>query len=158
QELRYAGRLTDWADLLIGGFYTRETYPSTIEHLAVDPATGAIAGTWWQYESNGRFREYAGFGNLTLRASDRFDIQFGARLSRINFRSGPTRSEGVFSTRIAGSPTPVVTTPQFQATDTAFTYLITPRFRINPDLMVYARFASGYRPGGPNESASVINA
>lgn len=32
----------------------------------------------------------------------------------------------------------------------AFTYLVTPRFRVSPDLMVYARLASGYRVGGPN--------
>jgi len=33
--------------------------------------------------------------------------------------------------------------------------LLTPRYRLSPDLMAYARLASGYRPGGPNSGASV---
>ena len=31
-----------------------------------------------------------------------------------------------------------------------FTFSISPQFNINRDAMVYARIASGYRPGGPN--------
>src|SRR5262249_8640915 len=38
--------------------------------------------------------------------------------------------------------------------DDAFTYLLTPRFKISPDLMVYARLASGYRTGGPNSNST----
>lgn len=30
------------------------------------------------------------------------------------------------------------------------TYQLSPRFRITPDMMVYGRVATGYRPGGPN--------
>src|SRR5581483_5488141 len=38
-----------------------------------------------------------------------------------------------------------------------FTYLVTPRYKISPDLMVYARLASGYRPGGNNGEATAFN-
>jgi outer membrane receptor protein involved in Fe transport len=31
-----------------------------------------------------------------------------------------------------------------------FTYLLTPQLKLSPDVMVYARLASGYRPGGTN--------
>jgi outer membrane receptor protein involved in Fe transport len=31
---------------------------------------------------------------------------------------------------------------------------VTPEFKVSPDLMVYARIASGYRPGGPNLTLS----
>ncbi len=41
-------------------------------------------------------------------------------------------------------------TPPISADGDAFTYLLTPRFRVSDQLMLYARFASGYRPGGPN--------
>jgi outer membrane receptor protein involved in Fe transport len=40
--------------------------------------------------------------------------------------------------------------PPVDTKDNSFTYLVTPRFRLSPDLMLYARLASGYRPGGPN--------
>jgi len=34
--------------------------------------------------------------------------------------------------------------------------LVTPRYKLTPDLMLYARLASGYRAGGPNATASVF--
>ena len=34
--------------------------------------------------------------------------------------------------------------------DHALTYAFSPRFRLTPDAMFYGRFASGFRPGGPN--------
>jgi outer membrane receptor protein involved in Fe transport len=44
----------------------------------------------------------------------------------------------------------VQVTPELRSEADAFTYLVTPRFRISPNLMMYGRFASGYRTGGPN--------
>jgi iron complex outermembrane recepter protein len=46
--------------------------------------------------------------------------------------------------------------PEEKTKVNAFTYLVTPRLKISPDLMVYARFASGYRAGGPNTLATVF--
>src|SRR5262249_19240344 len=49
---------------------------------------------------------------------------------------------------------PGQTSPTVQAgtirTDDSFTYLVTPRFKVSPDFMVYARVASGYEPGVAN--------
>jgi len=38
--------------------------------------------------------------------------------------------------------------------ENSFNYLVTPQFKISPNAMVYARIASGYRPGGPNYSST----
>ena len=43
-----------------------------------------------------------------------------------------------------------IISPQEDSGASAFTYLVTPRFKFSQDLMAYARFASGYRAGGPN--------
>src|SRR6202043_303066 len=51
------------------------------------------------------------------------------------------------------SPFPI---PEEVTKANSFTYLVTPQFKFSPDLMVYARLASGYRPGGPNASASAF--
>jgi iron complex outermembrane recepter protein len=40
--------------------------------------------------------------------------------------------------------------PLTRTEDDAFTYLVTPRLRLNDNFMVYARAASGFRAGGPN--------
>jgi outer membrane receptor protein involved in Fe transport len=47
-------------------------------------------------------------------------------------------------------------TPEADAKDNVFTYLVTPRFKVSPNLMVYARLASGYRPGGANSGAATF--
>jgi outer membrane receptor protein involved in Fe transport len=51
-----------------------------------------------------------------------------------------------------GVPSPDVQAPE-QSTGSAFTYLVTPQFKISTDAMIYARIASGYRIGGPNYAA-----
>jgi outer membrane receptor protein involved in Fe transport len=48
-------------------------------------------------------------------------------------------------------------TPNLVSKDQAFTYLVTPRFKVSTDTMVYARFASGYRPGGPNPQCLALS-
>jgi outer membrane receptor protein involved in Fe transport len=50
---------------------------------------------------------------------------------------------------LRGIPSPSIV-PTVDSKENAFTYLLTPRFKFSPDLMLYARMASGYRPGGPN--------
>src|SRR5262249_14765672 len=45
--------------------------------------------------------------------------------------------------------------PSQNINDDALTYLLTPRFRVTPDLMVYARLASGYRPGGFTSNSTI---
>lgn len=46
--------------------------------------------------------------------------------------------------------------PDTTVKERAFTYAISPRLKINPDVMVYARFSSGYRPGGVNSVGSLV--
>ncbi len=53
-----------------------------------------------------------------------------------------------------GVPSPLIP-PGTRTHADAFTYLLTPQFKISPDLMLYARLASGYRPGGPNVNNTV---
>jgi iron complex outermembrane recepter protein len=92
------------------------------------------------------YEEYAAFANLTVHFTDRFDVQFGGRQSE---------NEQSFSSSLVSIIQPSNTVPETSGKDSAFTYLITPRFRVSPDLMAYARLASGYRPGGPNVFCSL---
>lgn len=147
QELRVTVPLGEHLEWLIGGYYTHEDTPTAIQRaVRADRATGAETGANLVYTNAPQaFEEYAAFTNLTVRFSDRFDIQLGARQSknRQRYRS--------VNLNVAGSPPQEVHTK-----DDAFTYLITPRLRLNPDVMLYARFASGYRPGGPNTNTALF--
>ncbi len=69
------------------------------------------------------------------------------RQSYSEFDSGP------FLTEVLGEPSPHIV-PEDHTSANAFTYLVTPRFKVSQDLMVYARIASGYRAGGPNLTLS----
>ena len=152
QELRATLPVTDKIDWLVGAFYTRESYPSVSNIRAVDTATGDVAGTWFDASRWGRFTELAAFTDVTFKITDRFDVQVGGRESRIKLSSGGGITTGPWNTLVLGQSSLSVETPQFESTDSAFTYLLTPRFKISDDLMLYARLASGYRPGGPNTS------
>lgn len=149
QEMRFSGTLWQNFDWLVGGFFTHENSPEYYSFPGMVPATGKILGLYWDATSRNTFREYAGFVDLTYHFTDQFDVQLGGRESRITVAQLQNVSWGPFA-----GPVPSITPEVASSTDT-FTYLVTPRFKITPDLMVYARLASGYRPGGPQLTAVV---
>ena len=140
QELRLAFPLGERLDALLGGFFNDEDNVFQQNLIAINPATGAHAGLFLYARVPTTIKEYAGFANLTYHVTDRFEIQLGARQSQIT----PTQSQTVIS---GGVETVLTGVEQKQD---SFTYLLTPQFRLSPDLMVYARLASGYRAGGLN--------
>jgi outer membrane receptor protein involved in Fe transport len=87
-------------------------------------------------------QEIAGFADVTYHVTEKFDIQAGGRYShnKQHYSSVATGPEA------GPNPSPSETS------ENAFTWLITPRYKITPDLMAYARVATGYRAGGPNDS------
>jgi iron complex outermembrane recepter protein len=145
QELRALVPIGERLELLLGGFYTDEEFLFPTIEYAANPATGARVGTLAVFDGRGTYEEYAGFANLTLSVTDRFDIQVGGRKSR-NSQEYSEIDTGV-TQLVAGGR---IVIPNTVIEEAPFTYLVTPRFRISPDLMVYARSASGYRAGGIN--------
>ena len=133
-------------DLLVGGFYTNERSPIFQAIGANDVTTGALVGTISDASFPSTFKEYAGFGDLTVHLTDRFDVQLGGRYSQ--------NKQTYFETDTGplNGPDPIIITANSK--DHVFTYLVTPRYRFSDDLMVYARVASGYRAGGPNPGAT----
>ena len=144
QEFRFSVPLATRLDWLMGVFYTHEAVQQPSEFLAVDPTTGDVAGTLLANNVPSTFQEYAAFTDFTVHVTDQLDIQLGGRKSR---------DSQSFSSSWTG---PYVSTfglsnqPEMSSSDSPFTYLITPKLTLSPDMMTYARIASGYRPGGPN--------
>lgn len=144
QEIRANIPITDRVDWLVGAFYTREKGDFWERILAGDRATGdvvnnftVLSGQWWS-----TYTETAAFTNLTVRFTDRFDVQFGARASE-------NRQE---VTQEANNP-PLLggyALTENRSKDNPITYLITPRFKLTDEWMVYSRIATGYRAGGPS--------
>jgi iron complex outermembrane recepter protein len=152
QEIRLSAPIGPSIDGLLGIFYTHENSQYQQSILAVNPSTAATVGDFYNVAFLPGYTEYAAFTNLTFHITDRFDVELGGRESHIK----QTYSEvdtGPFLTAVLDEPTPHVV-PEEEATADSFTYLVTPRFKVSSELMVYARLASGYRPGGPNLTLS----
>jgi len=142
QEIRLSSRPSDRLEWQVGGYYTRET-GALIEHLN---AMNIPGGTPFSLPSleipviASTYKEWAGFGNLTYHFNSQFDIQAGGRYSS----NEQTASESV---------TGLLVQPQIFSTPSSghvFTYSVAPRWHVDANTMVYARVATGYRPGGPN--------
>jgi len=115
--------------------------------------TGLVAGQWLAANYPSTFEEYAIFTDLTYHITDRFDVQVGVRESE-NLQDNSSIQTGPYVKTVLGKTSPLVQAPLHIKAD-AFTYLLTPRFKISDNLMIYARLASGYRAGGPNAVAGV---
>lgn len=145
QEMRLAasGRVFDW---LIGGFYTDEHSKQFQQLPAYDPSGALAPVNLLTVHIPSRYEEYAGFGNLTLHVTDKVDLTGGVRYAR-NSQS----EEQIGSGLLVGS------VPERGASDSVATYLANVRYRATDNVMAYLRFATGYRPGGPNAVVNDLN-
>lgn len=142
QEVRLAGTgaVLDWS---LGGFYTDEdshqfqTLNSSLPNGDVFPVNLLTVDLPSTYE------EYAGFGTLTWHVTQKLDFSGGLR-----YAHNSQRFEQI------GSGPLVFSVPERSETDSIETYQGTIRYRASETFMPYLRYATGYRPGGPN---AVIN-
>jgi outer membrane receptor protein involved in Fe transport len=154
EELRLSSSIGQHIDWLAGVFYDHESSHYLAQFLATVPTTGEIRGIFAHAPVPNTFMEYAGFADVTYHFTDNFDVQLGGRESHNHQTLNETIS-GPYTEVLLGVPSPAVY-PQTDSGSSSFTYLLTPRYKISPDLMVYARFASGYRPGGPNYNVGSV--
>lgn len=148
QELRASSSLGQSFDWLLGGFYSHESDDNNQIITVTDPLTGQVYGQEYYEHYPDVYREYAGFADLTWHVTQRFDLQVGGResqtrISEFTYATGPI-------VLVAFHQAPPIDQPEVVESGNAFTYLVTPQFKVSPDLNLYARAASGYRPGGPN--------
>ena len=142
QEVRLASASGGTFEWLVGGFYTWEksnntqlvrSYDMAGNTIpALDPlATVALPAT---------YKEYAVFGNATLRLGELFELTGGVRWAR---------NEQTFRQISQGAIVPTADDPGSSAEDVV-TWSVSPQFHVSDDAMLYGRVATGYRPGGPN--------
>jgi iron complex outermembrane receptor protein len=105
---------------------------STGASIPVNLLTGALKD---------RYTEYAGYADLDYHFTDKFDLMAGGRYGS---------NEQHYSQPESGALIGPATTLTAKSSDDSATFLVSPRYRLDDDNMVYARVASGYRPGGPN--------
>ena len=147
QEFRLVSPESDSFEWLVGLYYTDED--SGIDPQVISPV---IAGTEDIIENfpvvlgtafvRSTYEELALFANATWHVTDRFDLSFGGRASE-NDQEASQALDGLL---VGGTQN----FEDVKSSESPFTYSVSPRFELTDTTSVYARVATGFRPGGPN--------
>lgn len=144
EELRLTSNSDGRVEWMVGGFFTDEDSSNTqvvrsyfADGVTPIPGLDPLA----DLSLPTTYKEYGIFADLTYQFTERFDLTVGARWST---------NDQTFAQISAGGPLiPAGTTPG-ESSEDVWTYMVSPRFHVSEDTMIYGRVASGYRPGGPN--------
>lgn len=135
QEVRLTSADSDKFEWVAGFYYTNED-TSNIQDAEAVPSFNLVFADF-----PSEYTEYAGFADATYYFTDKFDVSAGVRISKNDISLNVLTSGAlVGDTNISGEP----------IEDTVDTYLLALRYRVNEDLSLYSRIASGYRPAQPN--------
>ena len=142
QEVRLASPSGGSFEWLVGGFYTDEKSSNTQLVRSYDMAGNVIPALdpLATVGLPAAYKEYAVFGNATLRFGQRFEITGGVRWAR---------NEQTFRQISEGAIVPKANDPG-ESQEEVVTWSVSPQFHVSDDAMLYGRVATGYRPGGPN--------
>jgi iron complex outermembrane recepter protein len=139
QEVRLAvagPRTFEWQ---LGGFYTHESSSFRQQLELRDSAGRPLPEDVFAFSAPTHYEESAAFGDLTWHLTDRFDMTGGLRYTR-------ARSSYVQT----GGGALGLSAPGTRAVDDAVTYLANAHYHFSDQATGYLRYATGYRPGGPN--------
>lgn len=154
QELRIAspaGGAITWQG---GVFYTHEdvtvdqrftalSAANTNTEAFVLPFIPGLGGLGLGSSSSpSKFDELSAFGDVTFRLGERFEVSVGGRYTNIWQEQQVSTRAGLFNGPVD------ITYPRRKLSEDKFTYSIAPRFIVTPEVSIYGRVASGYRPGG----------
>ncbi|MBR2172647.1 TonB-dependent receptor [Sphingopyxis sp.] len=142
QEVRLASPSGGRFEWLIGGFFTDEETSNAQLVRSFDMAGNPIAplDPLAIVGLPATYKEYAVFANATFKLSEQFEVTGGLRWAR---------NEQTFTQISSGAIVPTANDPG-ESAESVWTFSVSPQFHINEDAMLYARVATGYRPGGPN--------
>ncbi len=138
QEARLAGSAGAF-DWIVGGFYTREESFQLQTLPATDPTGAPFPLNLLTAELPSLYEETAAFGTLTWHVTDRLDLSGGLRFAA-NEQTYEQNASGLL-----GGPA-----PKRSSDEKVTTYLANARYRLTDHSIGYLRYATGYRPGGPN--------
>jgi len=147
QEFRANSSLFDGKlEYQIGLYFTHENdlneVPGFPAYFTTTGAPVTETPNFIQASILSRYTEYSAYGNLTYHFTPNFDVLAGLRYSTDNQHYYQN-----YSGLLAGAAAGVHTAT---SSDNVVTYQVTPEYKFDEDSMIYAKVATGYRPGGPN--------
>ena len=146
QEIRFTSNRLGNVEFLAGMFLQHELLRyggEYVGYLADGHAVDPNAPLYGADAREATLDEEAGFVNTTYYILPKLDVTLGYRYSHISQDQNHSTQGLLYE----GDTTTVATT-HYTTSEDSNTYLAGARWRMTDDVMVYARAASGYRPGG----------
>ncbi len=142
QEFRLASASGGKVEWLAGLFYTKENAPQIQDVSATTVTQVPIASLnpLLRFDSPSHYREISGFGDVTFKLPWSSDVTGGLRFARDHQFAGSDQTGVLIPNSNAGAG----------ASENVHTYMFALRHHFDEESMLYARIASGFRPGGPN--------
>lgn len=140
QEFRLTSKTNERLDWLVGGYFTDETNTNRQSVMAWDHDFNLLPFNPAVISLPGAYQEAAVFADATWKFSPRFDVSAGARFAR---------NEQSYTQITTGALVGDVNVPG-ESAENVSTWKLASRWHLSDDSLLYARVATGYRPGGPN--------
>lgn len=143
QEFRLTSKSGQPFEWLVGTFYSDEDGDNfqTVPIMQFDGSPIPGLSTLGDLSIPSTYEETAVFANAAYKFNDVFKLGAGVRFSRNEQDFAQIVTDGVLL--------PIGTNANDSSED-VFTWSVTPQFQLNEDVMLYAKAATGYQPGGPN--------
>ena len=148
QELRLTSKSGGTFEWMVGAFYTKEdavqaqkVWLGQLDGSPLPVPFDSMFGTLALLTLPSTYEETAVFANGSWRFGERFKLDAGVRQARNDQWFSQNVSEGIL--------VPLGDSPG-ESSEDVFTWSLSPQYRFNDSVMVYARAATGYQPGGPN--------
>lgn len=149
QEMRLASNNDGPLQWQTGIYYTSKNATNFQPYHPIDVATKTVLYDNWVIGTEtlpSTYQEVAGFANLDYHITPAFDVAAGGRYShqRQTFDQVGTGSDAS------------ATIPPTSMDGSVFTFSGDARWHFTPQNMLYARIASGFVPGGPNDEGFTV--
>lgn len=148
QEFRLTSKGGGAFEWMVGAFYTREdaqqsqfAWLGQRDGSPLPPPLDTQFGTLAIIGLPSTYKEVALFANASWRFGERFKLDAGLRQARNDQWFSQNVPEGILA--------PIGEAPG-ESSENVFTWSLSPQFKLADDVMLYARIATGYQPGGPN--------
>lgn len=162
EELRLtspSGQRFEW---MAGAFFTQEDTNNNQPVFAYTPTGELVPGVNPFFNTNGNpsaYQEFAVFSNGTLHFNDQLALTAGLRYAENHQHSYDYGFGGIYGPGFPTTPSPI---NYIKSSQGVVTWMVSPEWHLNQDSMLYAKVATGYRPGsatgvaGPGAPSSYI--
>ncbi|AKC86256.1 TonB-dependent receptor [Pseudoxanthomonas suwonensis] len=148
QEFRLTSKSGGTFEWMVGVFYTKEdavqsqfAWLGQIDGSPLPAPYDDMFGTLALLEMPSTYEELAVFANGSWRIGELFKLDAGLRQAR--------NDQWFSQNTTAGILVPIGDFPG-ESSEDVFTWSLSPQFKLAEDVLLYARAATGYQPGGPN--------